>query len=81
MEIYPQKLINVEIKNKPEISTVPQIVKIIREVEHKLGEDGRIVVRYSGTQNLCRVMVEGFSHEVTEKYCGQIADVVRDVLG
>jgi phosphoglucosamine mutase len=74
-------LINVEVKNKPEISTVPQIVKAIREVENQLGDDGRVVVRYSGTQNLCRVMVEGSSDDATEKYCSQIADVVKDLLG
>ena len=81
MDIYPQKLINVEVKSKPEISTVPQIVKAIEEVEKELGDEGRVLVRYSGTQNMCRVMVEGPSDSATEKYCQQIADVVKSVLG
>ena len=81
MDIYPQKLINVDVKSKPDISTVPQIVKAIEAVGKELGDDGRVLVRYSGTQNMCRVMVEGPSDAVTEKYCVEIADVVRSALG
>ena len=81
MDIYPQKLINVDVKRKPEVSSIPAIVQAIRDVEHALGEDGRVVVRYSGTQNLCRVMVEGPSDAITEKYCRQIADVVKASIG
>ena len=81
MDIFPQKLINVEVKSKPDISTVPQVVEAIKQVEDELGDQGRVLVRYSGTQNACRVMVEGPSDEITEKYCGQIADVVKDALG
>ena len=81
MDIFPQKLINVEVKRKPDISTVPQVVEAIKHVEEELGDQGRVLVRYPGTQNACRVMVEGPSDDLTEKYCGQIADVVRDALG
>ena len=81
MDIYPQKLINVEVKEKPEISTVPQVVEAIKDVETELGDQGRVLVRYSGTQNVCRVMVEGPSEDQTEKYCEQIADVIKAVLG
>ncbi len=81
MDIYPQSLINVNVNNKPDISTVPQVVKVIKGVEKKLGDDGRVLVRYSGTQNMCRVMVEGPSDDVTEKYCKDIADVITSALG
>lgn len=81
MDIYPQSLINVNVNNKPDISTVPQVVKVIKGVEKKLGDDGRVLVRYSGTQNMCRVMVEGPSDDVTEKYCKDIADVIASALG
>ena len=81
MDVYPQKLINVDVKSKPEISTVPQLVEAIKQVEAELGEQGRVLVRYSGTQNYCRVMVEGPTDELTEKYCQQIADEVSTVLG
>jgi len=80
MDIYPQKLINVEVKSKPDISTVPQVMDVIKQVEMGLGEEGRVLVRYSGTQNLCRVMVEGPSDDLTEKYCEQIADAVKVAL-
>jgi phosphoglucosamine mutase len=81
MDIYPQKLINVEVKSKPDISTVPQVVDAIKQLEKELGDEGRVLVRYSGTQNVCRVMVEGPTDEVTEKYCTQIAEVVKTALG
>jgi phosphoglucosamine mutase len=81
MKVYPQNLINVDVKSKPEISEVPGIVEIIEAVEQELGDTGRVLVRYSGTQNMCRVMVEGPSDTETEKYCSQIADVIRKTIG
>ena len=81
MDVYPQKLINVAVKSKPEISTVPELLEAIKQVEAELDEQGRVLVRYSGTQNMCRVMVEGPSHDVTETYCRQIADAVKRTIG
>jgi phosphoglucosamine mutase len=81
MDIYPQELINVEVKSKPEISKVPRVVEAIKQVETELGDQGRVLVRYSGTRNACRVMVEGPTNELTEKYCKQIADAVKAALG
>ena len=81
MKVFPQKLINVDVKSKPELSTIPEISQVTQEVEEQLGDMGRVLVRYSGTQNMCRVMVEGPTNEETEKYCGQIADVIREKLG
>ncbi len=81
MEIYPQKLINVEVKSKPEISSLPQVMGVIEQAETELGDHGRVLVRYSGTQNMCRVMVEGPTPEITERYCRQIADAVKSTIG
>ncbi|NVL91893.1 MAG: phosphoglucosamine mutase, partial [Desulfobacterales bacterium] len=81
MTVFPQKLINVDVKTKPELSTIPEIDEVIRDVEEQLGDRGRVLVRYSGTQSMCRVMVEGPSPEDTERYCRQIADVIRGKLG
>jgi phosphoglucosamine mutase len=81
MEIYPQKLINVDVKNKPDISSLPKVMEVIKQVESELGDNGRVLVRYSGTQNMCRVMIEGPTQEVTEKYCQQIADVIKKMIG
>lgn len=80
MDVFPQKLLNVPVKVKPELSTVPQVVDAIRQAEDELGESGRVLVRYSGTQNVCRVMIEGPTTEITERYCNQIAEVIRATL-
>ncbi len=81
MEVYPQKIANVAVKHKPDLTSVPQVVEVIEQVEWELGSEGRVLVRYSGTQNLCRVMVEGPSEEKTERYCGMIAEAIREALG
>ncbi len=80
MAVFPQVLINIDVKTRPELSTVPEIVKTIKDVEKALGNRGRVLVRYSGTQNMCRVMVEGPTHEETKKYCRRIANVVKKKL-
>jgi phosphoglucosamine mutase len=81
MDVFPQKLINVDVKSKPDIQSVPQIVEAIAQVEAELKDEGRVLVRYSGTQNMCRVMVEGPTSEITEKHAAQLADVVRAAIG
>jgi phosphoglucosamine mutase len=81
MDVFPQSLINVDTKSRPEISTVPELVAVIKSVEEKLGSSGRVLVRYSGTQNMCRVMVEGPTREETFRCCTEIADVVKAKLG
>jgi phosphoglucosamine mutase len=81
MDIFPQKLINIDVREKPDISEVPRIVEAIAQAERELGDEGRVLVRYSGTQHMCRVMVEGPSMAVTEKYCRQIADIVKQEIG
>ncbi len=81
MDIFPQKLINIDVKSKPDLATIPQVVEVIKQVESELADNGRVLVRYSGTQNMCRVMVEGPSVEATQKYCAMIADVIQKALG
>jgi phosphoglucosamine mutase len=81
MDIFPQKLINIDVNSKPDISNMPELVSVIEKAEKELGDEGRVLVRYSGTQNMCRVMVEGPTEELTNKYCDEIADKVRMLLG
>jgi phosphoglucosamine mutase len=81
MTVYPQVLINVDVQTKPDINTVPAIAGAIKSVESELGEGGRVLVRYSGTQPLCRVMVEGPSVTDTRRYCEQISDIIREKIG
>jgi len=80
MTVFPQMLINLDVKKKPPIESVPEIMAAIKQVEKKLGDKGRVLVRYSGTQNMCRVMVEGPTKKETETSCRQIADVVERML-
>lgn len=80
MTVFPQMLINIDVKRKPEIKTVPEIMAAIKKAEEALGDTGRVLVRYSGTQNMCRVMVEGPTKKETETHCRQIADVVKIIL-
>ncbi|MCU0482934.1 MAG: phosphoglucosamine mutase [Chloroflexi bacterium] len=81
MDVFPQKLINVDVARKPDIATVPEITAAIARAEAELADEGRVLVRYSGTQNLCRVMVEGPTTEATEQHARAIADVVRAAIG
>jgi phosphoglucosamine mutase len=81
MEVFPQKLVNVEVKSKPEIETVPEIVAAIAAAEDELGQQGRVLVRYSGTQALCRVMVEAPTDAETTRHCSRIADIVKKSIG
>lgn len=81
MDVFPQKLINVNVKSKPDITTVPELKDAIDQVEKELGEEGRVLIRYSGTQNMCRVMVEGPTDTVTERYCTQLAELVKKTIG
>jgi phosphoglucosamine mutase len=81
MTLFPQVLMNVGVQRKPDIQTVPELIDTIRAVEKNLGQEGRVLVRYSGTQPLCRVMVESPRQAETQRYCQQIADVVQQKLG
>jgi phosphoglucosamine mutase len=81
MKVYPQVLLNIAVQSRPPIEEVPEIMAAIAAAEQALGNRGRVLVRYSGTQNLCRVMVEGPTREVTDRHCRQIAAVVEQCLG
>jgi phosphoglucosamine mutase len=81
MKVFPQKLINIDVKSKPDLETFPEIVAVINEVEEVLGEKGRVLVRYSGTQQMCRVMVEGPTEHETDRYSKMISKVIADRIG
>ena len=81
MTVFPQELINVDVTAKPDLSQLPLVSETIADVEKKLGDQGRVLVRYSGTQNMCRVMVEGPTKEKTQSYCRQIANAVKQAIG
>jgi phosphoglucosamine mutase len=77
---FPQVLINVRVGKKPPIEEVPAVRDAIAAAEKALGSDGRILVRYSGTEALCRVMVEGPHDDVVRRLANQVADLVKKEL-
>ena len=81
VKIAPQRLINIKVKRRPSLTRIPQIQKAIAKVEKQLGDKGRVLVRYSGTELLCRVMVEGPTMTLTEKHANYLAKVVRSTIG
>ena len=78
---YPQVLVNVPVKNKASWKQHQAIVDVIKEVQDEMGDDGRVQVRPSGTQELLRVMAEGPTEEATQAYVDRIVKVVEDEMG
>ncbi len=79
--VFPQKLVNVKVSRKPPVAEVPVIAAAIAAAEAELGDRGRIVVRYSGTEQLARVMVEAENQEDVDRYCREISTLFQQELG
>lgn len=77
VKIYPQVLKNVRVYDKKEARENPEVVKVIKKVEEALGEDGRILVRESGTEPVVRVMVEASTDEICNQYVDEVIAVMR----
>ncbi len=77
MEQYPQKLVNVPVGVRKPIDQVPEIVKLQRAMEQRLGEEGRMVIRPSGTEPVIRVMVEGVNREIIEEVAYSMASCIQ----
>ena len=80
MKSLPQVLVNVDVTEKKDISRL-QVNKNIKSAELKLGGKGRVLVRYSGTQNLCRIMIEGEDKREIQKMANDIAKVMKKEIG
>ena len=81
LRVYPQKLVNVRVKEKKALTEVPAVALEIQRVEQELAGAGRVLVRFSGTEPLARVMVEGPDLAGVERYTAQIADAIRAAMG
>ena len=81
MTVFPQVLINVDVKSKPSLESLPDVMAAIRKVEQDIDGKGRVLVRYSGTQSQCRVMVESLNAEDTRFFCNKIARVIKEIIG
>ncbi len=77
MRQYPQVLINVPVPSKPPLEDIPEVQKQVQKTQAMLGDQGRIVLRYSGTENLARVMIEGPDQETIEREAQAIAQVIK----
>ncbi|MEI8124589.1 MAG: phosphoglucosamine mutase [Parachlamydiaceae bacterium] len=78
---YPQSCINVRVKTKPPLETLKEVQEAIREVETALGDSGRVLVRYSGTEDICRVMVEAPKQKQVNLMANSIANVIANLIG
>ncbi|MFZ0662743.1 MAG: phosphoglucosamine mutase [Acidobacteriaceae bacterium] len=81
LKVYPQIIVNVRVKEKKPLEAIPSIAASIRNAEEELKTNGRVVIRYSGTEPLARVMIEAESEEAMRRHADAIADAIRDALG
>jgi len=81
LQLSPQKLVNVDVARRPPLDQVPDVMAAIAAAEKDLGQEGRVLVRYSGTQNLCRVMVEGPTEERVSQLCDLLTNAVKKSIG
>jgi len=78
---YPQVLLNVRVREKADLKGVPLVAEAIARVEAHVAQHGRVLVRYSGTEPLLRVMIEGKDHDEIRAWAQEIVDVVKRELG
>jgi phosphoglucosamine mutase len=81
LEEYPQVLLNVRVAGKPDFGGYPEIAAALESVRARLKDEGRLDLRYSGTEPLARVMVEGRDRAVVEACAREVAEAVRRNLG
>ena len=79
--IFPKVLINIRVREKKELSSIPSVQKQIKAFEQRLDGTGRLLVRYSGTEPVIRIMVEGESDEEIHQIAGELAETIQTALG
>jgi phosphoglucosamine mutase len=78
---YPQVIVNVKVNSKPPLHSLPGVVRALAEAEATLGDNGRVVLRYSGTEPLARVMVEAEHQADVDRFAKSIAEALRGTIG
>ena len=78
---YPQVLLNVRVREKKDLQAVPAIADAMHRVEERLAGNGRLLVRYSGTEPLLRVMIEGKDQQEIQGWAAEIVSTVKEHLG
>ena len=81
LKVFPQTIVNVKVRSKPPLDSLPQVSRTLAEANRSLGGSGRIVVRYSGTEPLARVMVEAERAEDVERWAQTLASAIQSSIG
>ena len=81
LRVFPQVIVNVRVRERKPLESIPTVAAAIRAAEEELKDSGRVVIRYSGTEPLARVMIEAESEAAMRRHAGAIADAIRDELG
>ena len=81
MESLPQVLCNVEVREKKDLSEIPEIGKKIKSIEKMLGQSGRTLIRYSGTEPLLRIMIEGEDEKKIHRWAQELGELVKKHIG
>jgi phosphoglucosamine mutase len=81
LKVFPQVIVNVKVREKKPLDAIPAVADAIRAAESELADTGRVVIRYSGTEPLARVMIEAESEEAMRRHAEMIAAAIRSELG
>jgi phosphoglucosamine mutase len=81
LQVFPQVIVNVKVREKRPLESIPAVAEAIRAAEEELKDTGRVVIRYSGTEALARVMIEAESEEAMKRHAEAIAGAIRAELG
>jgi phosphoglucosamine mutase len=77
----PQVCLDVKVKEKRDLEAIPQLQVCLKGIEEKLKEGGRIVLRYSGTEPLARIMIEGADRKMISRFAREVAGIIRQHIG
>jgi phosphoglucosamine mutase len=81
LKIFPQKIVNVKVRSKPALDSLPEVARALQQAEAALGKSGRVVLRYSGTEPLARVMVEAEHQADVTRWTEMLATALRTAIG
>jgi phosphoglucosamine mutase len=81
LKIFPQRIVNVRVRSKPSLDSLPEVTHLLHEAEMTLGDSGRVVLRYSGTEPLARVMVEAEREEDVSRWTESLASALQSSIG
>ncbi len=81
LKVFPQKIVNVKVKSKPPLESLSEVSRELAAAENALGKSGRVVLRYSGTEPLARVMVEAEHEDDVRRWTDSLANSLREAIG